>query len=59
MSKIVLLPFLIFVALEACGCTCDPDLKGKDLIRKSEYAFIGVVISNIYKDKRAKEFAEE
>jgi hypothetical protein len=52
----VLITILTLWTIKSFSCTCDPDLKDKDLIRTSEYAFIGEVILNIYKDDWTKEF---
>ncbi len=56
MSKLILHSSLILLTLRTFGCTCDPDLKERDLIQKSEYAFIGQVINNIYKDEWTKKY---
>lgn len=56
MRKLILLTTLITLSLKTSGCTCDHDLKEEDLIERSEYAFIGLVISNIYKDEWSRQF---
>ena len=55
MLKIIVLTSLSLLTFQAFGCTC-PDFKDKELIRRSEYAFIGIVVSNIYKDEWTEEF---
>ncbi|WP_276371812.1 hypothetical protein [Chryseolinea sp. H1M3-3] len=59
MRRIILLTFLVFLTFKSKCCTCDPELKEKDLVRNSEYAFIGEAISNIYKDEWTKRSHEE
>lgn len=39
---------LLTLTLSGLACTCDFDLKDKDLIKRADYAFIGEVISNVY-----------
>ncbi|MEZ4945411.1 MAG: hypothetical protein R2804_07795 [Cyclobacteriaceae bacterium] len=51
-----LITILTLWTIKSFSCTCDPDLKDNDLIRTSDYAFIGEVISNIYKDDWTKEY---
>ena len=51
-----LLIILTLWTIKSFSCTCHPDVKDKDLIRTSDYAFIGEVISNIYKNDWTKEF---
>ncbi|MCZ8216302.1 MAG: hypothetical protein O9262_08690, partial [Cyclobacteriaceae bacterium] len=50
---------LTICTFKGFSCTCNPDLTDKELIRKSEYAFIAEVISNVYKDDWTKQFIGE
>lgn len=52
----VLCILLLFVSFPSSGCTCDTELKDKELIAKAEYAFLGQVVSNIYKDEWTETF---